>query len=381
MGLFDLLSLIYIFIGARAIWTLVRNWRAFTDDKLTSFDRNLANQLAFFVFIPIGVFFHEMGHAAATYQVGGTIDWLNGGFHYALFYGYVIPLGVPTSDLLAQWWIALSGNLVSVICGFIPLIFIRFANKPWIKYTILSFARIQLGWSLVGYPLITFAGFEGDWTTIYFSIPILGIVTFVAQAALVAILFLLDRSTMLKRWEVSLYAGGSDQIRSLDQAMAARPGSVDPIIARANYFASQNQFDLAIADYRNALKIDSQNPRALFNIGQIRMIQKRYTDAEKYFRSAIVRANADPQLAARVHYGLGFCLHHRGKAAEAIPEFDAAIARDPNVAEFYFWRGLARRATHDDANARNDFARTAELAALTNPELAAQARSMINVNK
>ncbi|MBI5034258.1 MAG: tetratricopeptide repeat protein [Chloroflexi bacterium] len=374
MGLFDLLSLIYIAIGVRAIWTLVKNWRAFTDDELTSFDRNLASQIAFFVFVPIGVFLHELGHAAATYQMGGTIDWFGGGFHYAFFYGYVIPEGRFTP--LQDWWIALSGNLVSVIYGFIPLLFIRFTNKAWIKYTLLSLARIQLGWSLVGYPLITFAGFEGDWTTIYFSIPLLGVAVFVAQAAVVAILFLLDRSALLKRWEIGLYAGGNDQIRKLDQEVAARPGSVDPIIARGNYFASQNEFDLAIADYRNALKIDSQNPRALFNIGQIRMIQKRYSNAEKYFRSALGRADDDPQLAARVHYNLGFCLHHRGNAAQALPEFDAAIAHLPNVPEFYFWRGIARRATHDDTNARNDFARTAELAAITNPELAAQARQM-----
>ena len=375
MGLFDLLSLLYIFIGARAVWTLIKNWRAFTDDELTPFDRNLASQIAFFVFIPIGVFFHELGHAAATYQVGGTIDWFGGGFHYALFYGYVIPIGRFTA--IQDWWIALSGNLVSVVYGFIPLIFLRFTNKAWIKFTILSFARIQLGWSLVGYPLITFAGFEGDWTTIYFLIPLLGVLTFITQAALVAALWLLDRSPLVKRWEVSLYGGASKHIPQLDAAVAGRPGSIDPLIARANFFASQNQFDLALADYRAVLKIDAQNPRALFNLGQIRSIQKRYTDAEKYFRAALPRAASEPSLAARVHYGLGFALHHRGNSAQAIPEFDAAIAREPNAPEYYFWRGIARRATHDDANARIDFARTAELAVITNPELAAQAKQMM----
>jgi hypothetical protein len=379
MGLFDLLSLLYVFIGARAVWTLVKNWRVFTDDELTPFDRNLASQIAFFVFIPIGVFFHELGHAAATYQVGGTIDWLNGGFHYALFYGYVVPIGRFTA--IQDWWIALSGNLVSVVYGFMPLIFLRFTNKAWIKFTILSFARIQLGWSLVGYPLITFAGFEGDWTTIYFLIPLLGVLTFITQAALVAALWLLDRSPFVKRWEISLYGGASKQVPQLDAAVAGRPGAIDPLITRANFFASQNQFDLALADYRAVLKIDPRNPRALFNLGQIRSIQKRYTDAEKYFRAALPRAASDPQLAARVHYALGFALHHRGNPAQAIPEFDAAIARDPNAPEFYFWRGIARRATHDDANARIDFTRTAAMAETTNPDLAAQARSMVNGNK
>src|SRR5512142_3503694 len=120
--LFDLLSLFYVFVGARALLSLRRNWREFTDDELTGFDRRLAGELAFFVFIPIGVLFHELGHAVATYQVGGTVDWLHGGFHYALFWGYVIPEG--EFSVLQDWWIALSGNLVSVLYGFLPLLFL-----------------------------------------------------------------------------------------------------------------------------------------------------------------------------------------------------------------------------------------------------------------
>lgn len=355
MGIFDLLSLLYLFLGARAVWTLVQNWRAFTDDQLTGFDRRLASEIAFFVFIPIGVFLHELGHAAATYQVGGTIDWFGGGFHYAFFYGYVIPKGRFT--VLEDWWISLAGNLVSIVYGFLPLVFLRLTNKAWIQYTILSFARIQLGWSLVGYPLLTFAGFEGDWTTIYFAIPILGVAVFVVQASLVVILLLIDRSTAVKRWEVSLYAGARAQIQRLDANIAARPGARDPLIERGNFFASQNQFDLAIADYRAALKIDPQNSRALYNIGQIRLMQKRYSDAEKNFRAALARVESDASLAARVHFSLGFCLYHRGGAKQALPEFDAAIARDATVPEFFFWRGTARRALGDEMNAQNDFAR------------------------
>jgi tetratricopeptide (TPR) repeat protein len=359
MGLFDLLSLFYVFLGIRALWTLKQNWRAFTDERLTAFDRNLATQLAFFVFIPIGVFFHELGHAAATYQVGGTIDWLGGGFHYALFWGYVIPIGRFTP--LQDWWIALSGNLVSVAFGFLPLILIPFIRQNWIKYTIIQFARIQLGWSLVGYPLLTFAGFEGDWTTIYFTSPLLGVPLFISQAALVAALWWIDRSAWLRRWEISLYGGPADQLKSFDRAIAAHPGATDPLIARGSFFASQNQIDLALADYRAALKIDPQNPRALYNIGQIRLMQKRYSDAEKHFRAALARAESDPALAARVHYGLALCRLNRGTAAQALPEFDQALARDPNVPEFYYGRGTARRALGDEINAQNDFARADEL--------------------
>ncbi|MBI5303681.1 MAG: tetratricopeptide repeat protein [Chloroflexi bacterium] len=372
MGLFDLLSIFYAVLGVRALWTLKQNWRAFTDDELSPFDRRLASELAFFVLVPIGVFLHELGHAAATYQMGGTIDWFGGGFHYALFFGYVIPRGRFTD--LQDWWISLAGNLVSVIFGFALLLLTRVSNRAWFKYTMLASARIQLGWALVGYPLITFAGFEGDWQTIYFALPNLGVAVFIAQAILVIGLFLLDRSAWVKRWEVSLDTHARDELRKLDNAIAARPGTPDPIIERGNFFAAYGHAESAIAEYRAAAKLDPGNPRALYNIGQMRQMQKRYTDAEKYFREALPRAGNN---AAGVHHSLALALFHRGKIADAMREFDAAIAQNPNVAEFFFWRGNARRAHRDDTGARSDFAHVLELA-VDNPELVARAKELLN---
>jgi len=372
MQLFDLLSLFYAVLGIRAIWTAVKNWRAFTDDQLTAVDRRLANELAFFVFIPIGVFLHELGHAAATIQVGGQVV----GFHYALFYGYVIPRGrfTPFED----WWIALAGNLVSVVYGFLPLILLPFARKVWVKYILLAFARIQLGWSLVGYPLITLAGFEGDWKTIYGTDLSLSVPLFIVHAALVLGLWRFDRSSFVKRWEVGLYSGAGDQLRLLDGAIASRPGAVDPILARGNFFAAQAQPELAVGDYRAALRLDPQNPRALYNIGHLQLMQRNFAEAEKNFRAALARAGSDPEIAGRVHYGLAMCLYHQGKAFEAIQEFTAAISRVSDVPEFYFWRGTAYRSMRDDASAHNDFTRAAELASVSNPDLANRAREMLN---
>lgn len=376
MQLFDLLSLFYAFLGVRALVNLVKNWRAFTDDELTAADRRLASEVAFFLLVPIGVLFHELGHAVATYQVGGTIDWLNGGFHYALFWGYVVPQGNFTP--LQDWWIALSGNLVSVLYGFLPLAFLPLTRKAWLKYTILSFARIQLGWSLIGYPLITLTGIDSDWSTIYslrtlsVSAPLL-----VFHVALVAALWMIDRSRWLRHWEVGLYAGAREPLRALTARAKSDGKSPEPMIELGNFLASQGQVDLALADYRAALSRDPTNVRALYNIGQLELMRKRLGAAEKSFREALPRTQGDPALAARIHYGLGLCLYHRGKAAEAIQELDQAIARMPNDAASYYWRGLARRQMHEDTAAHNDFSRAAALAEPTHPELAARAREML----
>ncbi len=388
--LFDLLSVFYVFVGARAIVTLVRHWRAFIDDELTAFDRRLAGELAFFVFVPIGVFLHELGHAAATYQMGGTIDWLNGGFHYALFWGYVVPEG--DFSRLQDWWIALSGNLVSVAYGLLPLALLPLTRKAWIQYTILSFARIQLAWSLVGYPLLTLTGIDSDWSTIYSTRTLsVSAPLFVVHAALVAGLWLLDHSRRVRRWEAGLYAGHGEALRALDAAVdthydkksrtvgipgAVSPAALDALLARGNFYASHEHFDLALGDYRTALQIDPQNVRAQFNIGHLLTLRKNWAAAEKYFRAMFPRAESDSQIAGRAHFGLGLCLYHRGKMPEAIQEFDQAIARIPEVAELYYWRGLARRVRRDDPGAREDFRRAAVLAGESNPELAQEARAL-----
>ncbi len=388
--LFDLLSVFYVFIGIRAIATLIRQRRAFTDDELTAFDRRLASELAFFVFVPIGVFLHELGHAAATYQVGGTIDWLNGGFHYALFWGYVIPRG--DFSLVQEWWIALSGNLVSIVYGLLPLALLPLTRKAWIKYTILSFVRIQLGWSLIGYPLITLTGIDSDWRTIYSTRTLyLSAAVFVVHVSLVAGLWLLNRSRRVKRWEVSLYAGAGARLDALDAAVDTHfdkksrsvglgdhpvsPAALEALVARGNFYASNDHFDLALGDYRAALQADPQNVRAQFNIGHLLLIRKNYAAAEKHFR-AVLHAENDPEIGGRAHYGLGVCLYHRGKMAEAIQEFDQAILRVPEAPQFYYWRGLARRVRHEDQAAREDFRRAAVLAGESNPELAQEARAM-----
>jgi tetratricopeptide (TPR) repeat protein len=131
-----------------------------------------------------------------------------------------------------------------------------------------------------------------------------------------------------------------------------------------------------MADYNAALKTDPRNVRALYNVGQIHLMRKHFGPAEKMFRWALEYADRGQPITGHVHYGLGLCLYHRGKAAEAIAEYNQAIARTPDIPEFYYWRGIARRQTRDDLAARNDFNRAADLAANTNPALAQQAREM-----
>ena len=82
-ALFDFLSIIYVLRSIAVLVQVVRGWRGFWDADVTPADRRLANEAAFYVFIPLGVFLHEAGHAVATWSVGGTVV----AFQWRVFWG------------------------------------------------------------------------------------------------------------------------------------------------------------------------------------------------------------------------------------------------------------------------------------------------------
>ena len=162
--LFDLFALLYAIQSVRTVMALVRHWRAFWDPLFTLQDARLAQEVGFFLFIPIGVFLHEGGHYLAAQMVGARVL----GFHYRLFWGYVSYEGYLTP--LADWWIALSGNLLSALFG-LALLAAAYRGRRWrlpLRYTLLYAGQVQSVFALIAYPLFSFSGlFEGDWVTIY----------------------------------------------------------------------------------------------------------------------------------------------------------------------------------------------------------------------
>ncbi len=193
--IFNLLSVIYALQTARVIYTLARRWTAFWDPVFTPADWRLAQELCVFVFIPVGVFFHEGGHWLAARQAG----LMNLEFHYRLFWGYVAYTGAVSPTL--NWWIALAGNVVSVLFGFILALWGYYGRTLPIpaRYTLLYAGQVQTIYALIGYPLLSFAGFQGDWVTIYAfdRTPVL------STAALIAHLALLFGSVLWWRSRVS----------------------------------------------------------------------------------------------------------------------------------------------------------------------------------
>src|SRR5438445_811720 len=97
--------------GVATLYMLVRRWSQFWREPLDANSRQLAVQVAFFLIVPVGVLLHEAGHAVATWSVGGHVVQ----FSWRVYWGFVVPEGRFTAADV--WWIALSGNLVSIFFG------------------------------------------------------------------------------------------------------------------------------------------------------------------------------------------------------------------------------------------------------------------------
>ena len=195
---FDLISILYSIISLDTIIRLSHSWSSVWDDSVTAKDKLLIQRTAAFILIPFGVFFHELGHAAATWLFGGQVRE----FQWRLFWGYVVPVGNFTIDQI--WWIAFSGNLISILLGIIAILILPVVKKPSLKELFYTFAIAQLVYSLIFYPLVSFTGFRGDWLTIYdFSIQPYAQVTLVLHIALLLTLWQGSKNKWLDKYLIN----------------------------------------------------------------------------------------------------------------------------------------------------------------------------------
>ncbi len=163
IDIFAILSLILALVSIRVLITTIRDRKKLFDHTFTAQDRQRVSEVAFFLLLPISVLLHEAGHALVVRASGGTIT----GFGYFLYYGYVAHAGRYTPEQL--YWIALSGNLVSIILGILAIIapLVHRMSAP-VTYLLFVFGAIDLANSLLFYPLLDFFGnLEGDWSQIY----------------------------------------------------------------------------------------------------------------------------------------------------------------------------------------------------------------------
>uniref|UniRef100_A0A7C1K1Q4 M50 family peptidase n=1 Tax=Thermomicrobium roseum TaxID=500 RepID=A0A7C1K1Q4_THERO len=166
MPTFSALQLVSLAMAALSLRALARAWRGrryLFAEPIISGQLSLLVEIALFLLVPLGVLLHEVGHMVAVWLAGGRVT----GFGYLLFLGWVEYIGV--TDPFAHFWIALSGNLVSVALGIVMLIMglLVKVRRP-VSVVLLASGGLILATTLVFYPALDLvSGLYGDWMQLY----------------------------------------------------------------------------------------------------------------------------------------------------------------------------------------------------------------------
>ncbi len=233
---FDLISLIAGLICIQTLWQLFQNWSKFWDAQVTFKDQEMANQLAVFVLIPISVLLHEIGHSLATWQVGGTVLT----FQWRFYWGYIIPSGNFSSA--EYWWIAFSGNLVSILLGLLSILLISRIRRRIVGEVLYSYAWAELFYSLVWYPLVSLVAQGGDWVKIYdFAVQPYASITLVAHTVLMWGLWQLYRSQKALHWQLARNSNTLDTWGNLKTDVSNHSNDLQPHLELAYFLLQHNQ--------------------------------------------------------------------------------------------------------------------------------------------
>ncbi|MFN8499737.1 MAG: tetratricopeptide repeat protein [Anaerolineae bacterium] len=336
-------------------YDLYKHWDTFWDDDITPQERMQATRIAIFILVPIGVLLHEVGHALAVWQLGGRVVE----FNWSFLSGYVVPEGNFTAA--GNWWIYFSGNLVSILLGFAALLVLLFPVRPMVKLLAVSFAEVQLFVSLLGYPLLSLLGVEGDWVGIYGIPPTpLKLVIAALHVGLLVALIMVMRDLRVRRWRLLLGRDAQRRVRALEARIAADPSNLQPRLELASYYRQQGEAGLARQTLAEAVAASPNDPNALLAAGAMAEEGKKPQQAAAYYQQALDRIPPGPQ-AATVAVRLGQLYTTMERPADAAAAFSRAIEIGPPSAEARYWRGRAYLRLREDVAAQNDFRAAAAL--------------------
>jgi tetratricopeptide (TPR) repeat protein len=161
---------------------------------------------------------------------------------------------------------------------------------------------------------------------------------------------------------------------------AAAPGNAGAFLDRGILFATRHDFELAIEDFTEAIRLDDKLAAAyvfrgrayaagashVLEIGEkfsdFRSLMKNYVNLTADQKDAFDKAIADdtraiqldPKLAA-AYYDRGFVYNSIGDYDKAIADYNQAIRLNPNSANTYNRRGIAYRSKGDYGRAIADY--------------------------
>lgn len=187
--LFTLLSFVYVWRGIKLGNMMWREWAQLVAEPLTQLKKKVAEDASFYIFVPIGVFIHELAHAIVVWAFGGVVVE----FGYFFYWGYVLP--DRTFNDWQHWLLSLAGTLGNVLLALGVYWWTRHNASNWVRYLGRRVVRFQIFFAFIYYPIFTALLAFGDWRTIYDfnATPFLSGMTAVFHAGMLLGYFLLDR--------------------------------------------------------------------------------------------------------------------------------------------------------------------------------------------
>lgn len=128
------------------------------------------------------------------------------------------------------------------------------------------------------------------------------------------------------------YYGLADYAKAapyLKEGADANPGNLELLLALEHSYLWSHQFKYVLEVYRQILTLNPDSAEADMVAGEALDQMKDNAGATTMFRAAV---KADPKLP-NVHFGLGYLLWAQKQYPEAVQEFQAELANDPQHAQ------------------------------------------------
>lgn len=275
-------------------------------------------------------------------------------FQWRFYWGYIIPAGDFTP--VEFWWIAFSGNLVSILLGLLPIPFIPYIRKRIIGELAYMYVCVQLIYSLVGYPLLSLVWQQGDWLAIYdisvwpFAVPIL-----IAHVGLLWGLWQLYHSPKAVDWRLSRNAQVSDKWRHLKADTEDDPSDLQSQL-RSGYFLLQHK------EVRGAQRVGKKIGQIAPDSDRVRVFQVVMDSSRRAYRKAAQLGrqllDADLLLEDRLRLYRALCLsmRARGRLLEVLSFANQGLAIAPKDFMLRWYRAIAHQTAGQYQRAKADIA-------------------------
>lgn len=335
-SLFNVLAVVYALVAVQIVRRLKAAGSATFDDRVTPDDRRLITELAFFVLTPPAVALHELGHAAATWLLGGRVA----SFWFAFYWGSVLPVRTPDFSPAEHAVIAAAGPLVTLVLGFgtIAWALLR-PGRPGRNLLLLTFGQFELIFGLVLYPLLSLPAALGDFHLLRLDLntvaPHAGDVA-VGAYVLLAVATMWYRATprWKRRWW-QLTADNFGDLVAAERRLALDPEDPQALRAAAYFHLSVDDPAGALPLLERAVAVMPGDPRLLYNLAVTKARdESRRDEALAHLRQARDAAGAgqeDADLLATIDTAIDAFEKAAGAAASGrhagAPGRDARASR------------------------------------------------------